>query len=83
MVEKVKSKKKNKETYSITLVFDNKDCANGFVAGWLDGGLDGGGNLDWHTCYEESDDWTKDVPSMLRIKGTGNAFDEDGEIIEE
>jgi hypothetical protein len=72
-----------KKKYETTLVFDNKDSANGFLAYWLDGGGDGGGNLDWQTLHEESSDWTKGDYSLLRIKGTGEWRDENDNKISE
>lgn len=68
---KVKKLTNNNDKFTVELMFDNKDAAHSFVAYWLDGGGDGGGNIDWNTDYKESDDWTVDVPKMLRIKGTG------------
>lgn len=54
-----------KKTHKLTLEFDNKEAAANFVANWLDGGGDGGGNLDWDTTK-----WDKKSTKM-RIKGTG------------
>jgi len=64
-----------KDYISIELRFDNGDAVESFIAGWLDGGLDGGGNLDWDTCYEESDKWDKHRAKWLRIKGNGEWVD--------
>src|SRR5258708_5099439 len=72
---------KKKELFSVELIFDNKDAAKEFVAWWLDGGGDGGGNLDWDTDYKESDKWDKRTPKFLRIKGTGYIVDEYGTVI--
>ena len=76
----MKKKAKKAEPFETRLIFDSKDSANGFVAHWLDGGGDGGGNIDWDTCYEESDkaNWGKGsgVPAFLRIKGSGDFYDE-------
>jgi hypothetical protein len=58
-------KMKGKKTFIVTLEFDNADAAGSFFAYWLDGGGDGGGNLDWN-----ADDWADDH-SWMRIKGTG------------
>lgn len=76
-------KKVKQKTYKVTLEFDNFDAAHGFVAHWLDGGGDGGGNLDWNTDYKESSRWDKGDYSKLRIKGTGLPLDENGEPIDE
>jgi len=38
-----------------------------FVGSWLDGGLDGGGNLDYSTVWN----YKAKTPRKLRIKGTG------------
>lgn len=54
-----------KKTHKVTLEFDSYDSANGFFAYWLDGGGDGGGNLDWVT-----NKWNKKHTHM-RINGTG------------
>ena len=66
-----------KHRFELRLIFDNEKAAHAFVAGWLDGGLDGGGSLDWDTCYEESDDWVHRIPQFLRIKGTGEPIHEE------
>jgi hypothetical protein len=71
-----KASKKKSELYTISMVFDNKEAANGFVAYWLDGGGDGGGMLEWDTCYKESSKWDKGDYSKLRIKGTGDPYEE-------
>jgi len=60
----------------LTLIFDNDESRKSFVAGWLDGGLDGGGNLDWDTDYKESSKWDKEPCTKLRIKGTGDFLDD-------
>lgn len=60
----MKNTKKKPKTYKMTIEFDNKDAAHSFFASWLDGGLDGGGNLDWDTIK-----W-KDY-NYMRVKGTG------------
>ena len=65
---------KKKKPFEIRLIFDDLESAKSFVASWLDGGLDGGGNLDWDTVWEESDDWTKGTPKWLRIKGNGESL---------
>lgn len=67
--------KENNNYVSLELRFDNKNSLETFIGGWLDGGLDGGGNLDWDTNYEESDKWDKCTPKWLRIKGTGNPYE--------
>jgi len=85
----MKSKKKTKKQpskskivnkFEIRLIFDNKKAAGEFTSWWLDGGGDGGGNLDWHTSWKESDNWTKRIPSFIRIKGTGKLREEYEEI---
>lgn len=48
----------------MTLTFDNDEARKAFTAYWLDGGGDGGGNLDWQTV-----EWGKD---WMRVKGTGD-----------
>lgn len=55
----------------MTIEFDNKDSAHQFFASWLDGGLDGGGNLDWDTTK-----W-KDY-NYMRIEGTGCPIEWEG-----
>jgi len=56
-------RKKKKKLVTLELRFDTKDAREGFIANWLDGGVDGGGNTDWETVK-----WGK---SWMRIKGTG------------
>jgi hypothetical protein len=56
------------KTHSITLEFDNKESAERFRSHWLDGGGDGGGNIDWDTVS-----WNKQATKM-RIKGTGHCI---------
>lgn len=56
---------KNK-TYKVTLEFDNESAAHGFFAYWIDGGGDGGGNMDYHT-----DDWDNEHHTYMRIRGSG------------
>ena len=63
-------------TRSIKLIFDNEESVKVFVSNWLDGGLDGGGNYDYDTDYEESSKWDKEVVTKLRIKGTGEYLNE-------
>lgn len=70
-----KKKKSRQQPYSIELVFDNKESAHAFVAYWLDGGGDGGGNMDWETDYKQSSKWDKGDISCLRIKGTGEWYE--------
>ena len=65
----------SKELPSIKLIFDDEDAARSFIGHWLDGGGDGGGNLDWDTCYEESDKWDEHRAQFLRIKGTGEYYE--------
>lgn len=67
---------KNKQkTYKLTIEFDSKESAHGFFAHWLDGGGDGGGNIDWNT-----QDW-KDY-NYMRVTGTGYSIDPtDGVIL--
>lgn len=85
------AKKDTSDTYvevrshvvGLTLLFDNEEARARFVADWLDGGLDGGGNLDWNTEYKESSQWEKGNVSVLRIKGTGCFINESGEIEDE
>jgi len=62
------------KTHKVTLEFDSKDSAHAFFAYWLDGGGDGGGNIDWNT-----DNWKN--YNYLRISGTGYAIDEDGTVL--
>lgn len=61
---------KKSKTVDLTITFDNEDARSNFLAQWLDGGLDGGGNLDWDTS-----DWSED---WMRVKGTGYWWDEEG-----
>ena len=65
-------KKVKDQTSSVTLVFDNKEAAQNFIAYWLDGGGDGGGNIDWHTDYKQSSKWDKGDYSKIRIVGQGD-----------
>lgn len=57
------------KTFKMTLEFDNKEAAENFSAHWIDGGADGGGNIDWDTNI-----WTDDY---IRIEGTGHLVDGD------
>ena len=67
---------KKARTHKVTLEFDNHEAAHGFFANWLDGGGDGGGNLDWHTTK-----WDQ-KHTYMRIKGTGYAVEwENGEAV--
>lgn len=68
---------RKEKTYKIILEFDSKESASNFAAWWLDGGGDGGGNLDWNTNYKKSSKWDKGDYSLFRIEGTGNYFRED------
>ena len=54
------------KTFKVTLEFDNQSAAENFFANWLDGGGDGGGNIDWNT--------TKWTFKSMRIRGTGYAI---------
>jgi hypothetical protein len=69
-----KQAKSKEKTYTLEIEFDSKDSAHAFFAHWLDGGGDGGGNIDWHT-----DKW-KDY-NYMRVKGTGYAIDSDGTVL--
>jgi hypothetical protein len=65
-----KRKTTNNNSATIEMVFDNRNSADAFVAYWLDGGGDGGGNLDIDTDYDESSKWDKEKVTKLRIRGT-------------
>jgi hypothetical protein len=60
------------KTFEVKLIFDTEDSAHGFTAYWLDGGGDGGGNLDWDTTWKKKDVTKSGAIKVLRIKGTGN-----------
>ena len=74
--EPTAKKRVKKKTFKVTLEFDNHDSAHGFFAHWLDGGGDGGGNIDWQT-----DKWDNKNHTWMRIKGTGCAVDDDGTVL--
>ena len=63
------------ETHKVTLEFDSKDAAALFFAHWLDGGLDGGGNIDWDT-----NKWDQER-GYMRIEGSGYPVDSDGTVL--
>lgn len=68
--------KPKNQNNKVTLVFDNEDVKETFLSWWLDGGGDGGGNIDWKT------EWTGNYPNIntLKISGTGNPIDENGNV---
>lgn len=65
---------KKPKTYKVTLEFDNKNSAHYFFAHWLDGGADGGGNIDWNTTKWKGYNY-------MRIEGSGYNIDHDGVIL--
>lgn len=73
--KKVQKKLKNK----LTLVFDDEKSKEMFVAWWLDGGGDGGGNLDWNTEAADKLNWINPKTNELRILGQGWPVDENGD----
>lgn len=65
---------KVKGQYQVRLIFDNKKAAEKFVGYWIDGGVGCGGNLDWDWDHKDSQ-----LPSRLRITGTGEQYEDDQE----
>lgn len=73
---KMKTKKqKLRKTYEMVLKFDNKEAAENYLAYFLDGGGDGGGNMDFY-----ADEWEIDA-KFIRIKGTGYFVNQNGEVM--
>ncbi len=74
---------KKEKTIKVTLEFDSKDAADNYVAYFLDGGGDGGGNLDLNWDYKKSKRAKDGYFELLRINGTGLALDENGDPCED
>lgn len=60
--------KRKTKTHKLTLTFDNKESAEQYRAYLIDGGGDGGGNLDFNIVK-----WNNDCTD-IRIKGTGYSY---------